>query len=1050
MKKLVLLFSLGLSVLAKAQVVTSIAPGSATSTSTWDCACVPGSNADLVINHAVTLASGSKTYGSMRILPGASFSKNGTGAINIRNQLRVDAGGTFNNSARFNLGGNYWIDGTHSGTGITAMTGVATTIRGTGVITNLNTHYLSVGNKTILVGTALEKAAGNVELQNNITVTNNGTIELVRVQGAGTWTQGTNASLSISSTISPPITFNTSATGNTVRYNGANAGVTQRVETPSDGSYYNLTLEGTATSHVKRPLADVLVTNDLTVTSCTFDVRRLSVDYNVTVQGDWLVTGTFLPRLATVTIGGTGPSVIQHPLSQEFKLLVIAGSNTVSLQQAISVDSNLTINSTLDPTTSNHAITCRGNWTNNGTFLRREGLVTLSGVVPQTLSGSTAFHDLTVNNTSSGVSITSGTQELHGTLTLTDGTLTTNNDFFIISGAAGDARVAPVTGGTQAGPLWVQRYIDAGATNWRLLTAAVQSGSLGQWDDDFVTSGYPQSDFPTFSFTSIYNYDETVPGVKDNGFVEATGDGQAISAGEGFWVWCGDTITGTQPFDISVSGPLYIGNVDLPVSYTNSGNPIADGYTVVGNPYASVIDWDSPNWVKTNINDAIYIWDPDLQAFASYVGGVGVNGGTNLIASSQGFEVQANGPSPVLRITENVKSATAVGFKNATEEPSVLRVRMVGHGLQDEVLVRVQPDATDGFDKKWDAYERWSWNTASPNLCLMFADGGEGMVQTVAPFSESKVFDLTTKVGEEGEYEISLAEVSGAFAASCFVLEDLALNKSIELTEGATYTFTLASGYHSGRFKLRASAPMAVDVQPNTCTGASDGAVVVRTAQPVDLIWKNAEGKVLHSTHGVLQDMITGQPEGTYRLLATGACAQGEVTVRLEAAAPLQVLCASTNASSPMRGDGSLLVNAVGGTAPYRVEWSDGTVGAERIGLAEGTYAFELVDAQGCRVRSTGTVKSEVGGVVEILQARRNGLELLAFGEEVYLRTDRQRVLDVVVRNVLGQTLAWPMTSSRVAAGSHQLVIPSVVSQALLISATDRENGEVTTLRVVR
>ena len=176
------------------------------------------------------------------------------------------------------------------------------------------------------------------------------------------------------------------------------------------------------------------------------------------------------------------------------------------------------------------------------------------------------------------------------------------------------------------------------------------------WDDDFITSGFTGSDYPNFSFVSIYTYDESVGGTGDFGFTPLSSSSETINMGEGYWVWCGDQYQGTNPFTIDVTGPIHIGDRDLNVSYTSSAGSNHDGWTMVGNPYASPIDWDSPGWTKTNINNAIYIWDPDLRQYAAYVGGVGTNGGSRYIASSQAFWVQANAASPQLRITESAKA----------------------------------------------------------------------------------------------------------------------------------------------------------------------------------------------------------------------------------------------------------------------------------------------------------------------------------------------------------------------------------------------------------
>ncbi|MFT7612587.1 MAG: hypothetical protein ACI9J3_001550, partial [Parvicellaceae bacterium] len=69
------------------------------------------------------------------------------------------------------------------------------------------------------------------------------------------------------------------------------------------------------------------------------------------------------------------------------------------------------------------------------------------------------------------------------------------------------------------GNITMQRYIDAGPTNWRFLTSAISGATLAQFNDDFITSGFLGSDYPAFSFTSIYTYDETLAGALNVGFM---------------------------------------------------------------------------------------------------------------------------------------------------------------------------------------------------------------------------------------------------------------------------------------------------------------------------------------------------------------------------------------------------------------------------------------------------------------------------------------------------------------------------------------------------
>ena len=98
-----------------------------------------------------------------------------------------------------------------------------------------------------------------------------------------------------------------------------------------------------------------------------------------------------------------------------------------------------------------------GNFSNEGTFARNNGTVTLDGSTPQTISGAT-FNNLTLNN-SSGATLT-GDATVAGTLAFTHGKITTGTNK-VIAGAAGTITGAG-TGQYINGNL--RRYIANGET----------------------------------------------------------------------------------------------------------------------------------------------------------------------------------------------------------------------------------------------------------------------------------------------------------------------------------------------------------------------------------------------------------------------------------------------------------------------------------------------------------------------------------------------------------------------------------------------------------
>ncbi len=355
----------------------------------------------------------------------------------------------------------------------------------------------------------------------------------------------------------------------------------------------------------------------------------------------------------------------------------------------------------------------------------------------------------------------------------------------------------PITGN-----ITMQRYVDAGATNWRFITSAVSGAIIAQFNDDFETSGYPGSlypDWPTVAnpWPSIYGYDETQSGDKDNGFTAVSNASNIMTPGEGFWVWSGDTITGTQPFNFDITGPPNVGTMNLPISYTNSGDA-GDGWNMSGNPYPSTIDWDSPNITKNNINNAIYIWNPDNEQFASYIGGIETNGGSRYIASSQAFWVQATGNGASIQVTESCKSSTDAAFlKQNSIAP--LRIKTQNAYGSDELVINLDANASNDFDALYDAEKIASSNTYLPKTSS-YLNGIDYSINQINPQEISIPVKILS--GHTGTHLITIENAMDFNSSLDLSLEDLFTGQSYLLSLVDSFSTTIYDTTQTARFLL--------------------------------------------------------------------------------------------------------------------------------------------------------------------------------------------------------------------------------------------------------
>ncbi len=157
--------------------------------------------------------------------------------------------------------------------------------------------------------------------------------------------------------------------------------------------------------------------------SGTFDVDELpnTIEYNGAAQTVIAPNGA-TPGYWHLVLSGSGVKTMPASAIDVDGNFTLAGTASTTAASAIDVAGNLTIGSGTSFTSGALTHLLGGHFTNNGgTFIATGSTWTLDGLTPQSLSGSSTFDNLTVNN-STGVTLASS-QTISGTLTLTSGIL---------------------------------------------------------------------------------------------------------------------------------------------------------------------------------------------------------------------------------------------------------------------------------------------------------------------------------------------------------------------------------------------------------------------------------------------------------------------------------------------------------------------------------------------------------------------------------------------------------------------------------------------------
>jgi hypothetical protein len=509
------------------------------------------------------------------------------------------------------------------------------------------------------------------------------------------------------------------------------------------------------------------------------------------------------------------------------------------------------------------------------------------------------------------------------------------------------------------GNITMERYIDAGATYWRNFSSAVQGATIGMYTDDFMTAGFPGSPWPAFPFNSIYTYNETQGA--GLGWVGCTGTSQVIGLGQGLYVWSGDTITGTDPFTLDLVGPANQGNITMPVTFTNTGTVNEDGWNLVGNPYPSTIDWDSPNWTKTNIANAVYVQNPDNQQYAAYVSGASTNGGSRYIPSQQSFWVYASAASPQLLLKENCKSSVDQQFLKTTPLSPGVTITLEGSGYSDETVVRHIDGASDPYELEFDAVERWGGWGDVPQLSAVNSVEEDLTIHSFDLQGEELVVPLRAVVFSTGDYTLKFDNID-ELAVPCLKLEDVYTGMMYDVTEGSSFVFEMSDTTWSPRFYLHIGKNYPVAQNDVSCFDGNDGSIQVDLNDTTITLYN------LISDAGVTTGTTDADPlvvnvlaAGNYILeipSLVNSCSQTTFEFVVSESTILEL---DAVISEEQNGnDGEINASVSGGTPPYVYTWSNGATTPLISNLQAGVYYLTVMDANSCFVESSYTVSSSL------------------------------------------------------------------------------------------
>ncbi len=366
--------------------------------------------------------------------------------------------------------------------------------------------------------------------------------------------------------------------------------------------------------------------------------------------------------------------IFRRSTGYNYRFFTIATDNTGN-QEPVKNKGEVTV---VSPGNEYYRSIMTGNWNNISTW---QSSVDSINWIAASIIPTNAARNITIRRTDSIVVINDLTTdntvvEPGGTLSVAAGsTLTVINNGLILRSNADSSASIGVSGGSINGNVTVERFIPA-RRSWRLVAVPFSTAQTisDAWQEAGIyipgfgthitggsaANGFDQSPANTSSikwYNQSTNAFDSMPSTLlpltgKTGYMLFVGGDRSIDLSQGTAAMPTNTI-------LRATGTVKMGiQPPIPVSAT--------GFTLVGNPYASTIDFAKIS--KANVPNRFYLWDPKRSTTGAFVlfdsadsyvpitNGGSYTGANSLIQSGQAFFAEGSGMAGTLGISENSKS----------------------------------------------------------------------------------------------------------------------------------------------------------------------------------------------------------------------------------------------------------------------------------------------------------------------------------------------------------------------------------------------------------
>lgn len=291
-------------------------------------------------------------------------------------------------------------------------------------------------------------------------------------------------------------------------------------------------------------------------------------------------------------------------------------------------------------------------------------------------------------------------------------------------------------------------------------------------------------------WNSVYYYDEN-----SQAYVAITDTNYALTAGKGIELLLEDSNTTFYSKTFDTRGTPNFG--DIPVAVSNSWN-------LIGNPYASWINWNSIS--KPTLNGTFYIWNTNNGNYEPASSGS--------IAPHQGFWVESNG-SGTVTFSESSKagSGSSSFYKNSIQldtEPNnfseaALKLISLENNYNQSLKLRINNLASVNHDN-YDATYLPSRLSEAPAIYSYSANNNKKLIINSFDYNSEVILPVAIEVGVSGKYVIEAIDFENLTSQYAVIeLTDTKTGKVYQLSHQKTIELSLDETDNGERFSLKLS-----------------------------------------------------------------------------------------------------------------------------------------------------------------------------------------------------------------------------------------------------